>query len=49
MSNALKIDSTIKPTNGIQHQFLSKTDSNIKPETGFNVNSILRHIQELNP
>ena len=42
-------DLTIKPTNGIKRQFQSKKDSPLNPEIGFNVNSIQRQIQPLNP
>ena len=42
-----KTDSTIKPTNGIQCQI--HTNQPLNPVIGFNVNSIQRQIQHLNP
>ena len=39
----------LKPTNRIQCQFHSKTDSILNHQIGFNVNSIQSQIQPLNP
>ena len=37
------------PSNRIQCELHSKTDSTIKPKIGFNINSIQKQIQPLNP